>query len=44
VTPGATATFALKLTPGSGTTMFIDPVTLAATGLPKGATATFSPQ
>jgi hypothetical protein len=41
-TPGGTASYALMLTPSSGTT-FPNPVTFSVTGLPTGATATFSP-
>jgi hypothetical protein len=42
VQPGSTASYALTLTP-DGTTTFPSAVTLAATGLPTGATATFTP-
>jgi sugar lactone lactonase YvrE len=42
VAAGATASFSLMLTPVTGTTL-TDPITLAVTGLPAGATATFSP-
>jgi hypothetical protein len=41
-TAGGQATYSLTLTPASGTTI-PDAVTLSATGLPTGATATFSP-
>jgi hypothetical protein len=42
VAPGAAATFTLTLSPaGAGT--YPDALTLSATGLPTGATATFSP-
>jgi hypothetical protein len=41
-TPGEVATFSLALTPGSAG-KFPDPITFTATGLPSGATATFSP-
>ncbi|NYF53550.1 hypothetical protein [Tunturiibacter gelidoferens] len=41
-TPGGAASYTLMLTPGSGTT-FPDPVAFSVTGLPTGATATFSP-
>jgi hypothetical protein len=40
-TPGGTATYSFTLTPGSGA--FPDGVAFTATGLPPGATATFSP-
>ena len=40
-TAGSTATYSLTLAPASGT--IPDPVTMSATGLPAGATATFSP-
>ena len=40
-TAGGTATYSLTLTPGFGT--IPDAVTLSATGLPSGATATFAP-
>jgi hypothetical protein len=42
VLPGGAAAFNLMLTPGSGTT-YPDALALSATGLPAGATATFSP-
>jgi NHL repeat len=42
VLPGGAAAFNLTLTPGSGLT-YPDPLTLSATGLPAGATVTFSP-
>jgi hypothetical protein len=42
VLPGGAAAFNLTLNPGSGLT-YPDPLTLSATGLPAGATATFSP-
>jgi hypothetical protein len=42
VAPGAVATFTLTLSPGGGLT-YADALTLSATGLPTGATATFSP-
>jgi hypothetical protein len=42
VAPGAAASFSLMLTPPAGATTFSAPITLAATGLPPGATATFS--
>jgi hypothetical protein len=41
VTPGGTATYNFTLTPASG--VFPDGVAFTATGLPPGATATFSP-
>ncbi len=41
-TAGGTANYTLTLTPGSGTT-FPNAITFSATGLPAGATATFSP-
>ena len=41
-TAGGTANYTLTLTPGSGTT-FPNAITFGATGLPTGATATFSP-
>jgi NHL repeat-containing protein len=41
-TAGGTAIYSLTLTPGSGATI-PDAVTFSATGLPTGATATFSP-
>jgi sugar lactone lactonase YvrE len=41
-TAGGQATYSLTLTPASGTTI-PDAATLSATGLPTGATATFSP-
>jgi DNA-binding beta-propeller fold protein YncE len=41
-TPGGAASYALMLAPSSGTT-FPNPVTFSVTGLPTGATATFSP-
>jgi uncharacterized protein YceK len=41
ITAGSMATYSLTLTPASGT--IPDEVTLSATGLPAGATATFSP-
>jgi hypothetical protein len=40
-TAGSMATYSLTLAPASGT--IPDPVTMSATGLPAGATATFSP-
>jgi sugar lactone lactonase YvrE len=42
VAAGAAASFSLMLTPAMGTTL-ADPIALAASGLPAGATATFSP-
>jgi hypothetical protein len=42
VAPGGAATFTLTLSSGSGAT-YPDAVTLTASGLPSGATATFSP-
>jgi hypothetical protein len=42
VLPGGAAAFNLMLTTGSGTT-YPDALALSATGLPAGATATFSP-
>jgi Divergent InlB B-repeat domain len=42
VAPGAVASFSLTLSPATGTT-FPDPITFTATGLPPGATFTFSP-
>jgi Bacterial Ig-like domain (group 3)/NHL repeat len=42
VEPGGVATYVFNLLPQSGT--FTLPVTLSATGLPPGATATFTPQ
>ena len=42
VTPGGVATFPLTLAP-AGATTYPDALTLSATGLPTGATATFSP-
>jgi trimeric autotransporter adhesin len=42
VAAGAAASFSLMLTPATGITL-TDPITLAATGLPAGATATFAP-
>jgi trimeric autotransporter adhesin len=42
VSAGAAASFSLMLTPATGTTLN-DPISFAATGLPAGATATFSP-
>jgi len=42
VAAGAAASYSLTLTPPMGITLN-DPITLAATGLPAGATATFSP-
>ena len=42
VASGGVATFTLTLTPGSGAT-YPDALSLSATGLPPGATATFSP-
>jgi sugar lactone lactonase YvrE len=42
VAAGAVASFSLTLTPATGTTLN-DPITLTATGLPPGATASFSP-
>ena len=42
VLPGGAAAFHLTLAPGSGST-YPDALTLSATGLPAGATATFSP-
>jgi hypothetical protein len=42
VAPGAPATFNFTLTPGAGGT-FPDAITFSVTGLPTGATATFSP-
>jgi hypothetical protein len=42
VAQGAPATFTLMLTPGGGTT-YPNALSLSATGLPPGATATFSP-
>jgi NHL repeat len=42
VAPGAAATFTLTLSPG-GVATYPDALTLSATGLPTGATATFSP-
>jgi trimeric autotransporter adhesin len=42
VSAGAAASFSLMLTPATGTTL-PDPIALTATGLPAGATATFSP-
>lgn len=42
VNSGGTATYGLVLTPASGTT-FPSSVSLSATGLPPGATATFTP-
>jgi streptogramin lyase len=41
-TAGGTVNYTLTLTPGSGTT-FPNAITFGATGLPTGATATFSP-
>jgi hypothetical protein len=41
-TPGGAASYPLTLTPSSGT-IFPNPVTFSVTGLPTGATATFSP-
>jgi hypothetical protein len=42
VVPGQAATYVLNLLPVGGTFTF--PITLSATGLPPGATATFTPQ
>ena len=42
VAPGAVASFSFTLTPGIGGT-FLDAIAFSATGLPAGATATFSP-
>ncbi len=42
VAPGAAASFSLTLSPATGAT-FPDPIAFTATGLPAGATATFSP-
>jgi hypothetical protein len=42
VLPGGAAAFNLMLAPGSGST-YPDALTLSATGMPAGATATFSP-
>jgi sugar lactone lactonase YvrE len=42
VAAGAAASFSLMLTPATGTTL-ADSITLSATGLPSGATASFSP-
>jgi hypothetical protein len=42
VAAGAAASFSLTLTPAPGTTL-PDPIFFTATGLPRGATATFSP-
>ncbi|MHB1021315.1 MAG: beta strand repeat-containing protein [Acidobacteriaceae bacterium] len=42
VLPGGTAVYSFTVTPSSGTT-FLAPVTLTASGLPAGATYTFSP-
>src|SRR6202035_2993922 len=42
VAAGGAATFTLTLSPG-GVATYPDPVTFSATGLPPGATATFSP-
>jgi Bacterial Ig-like domain (group 3)/NHL repeat len=42
VVPGQPVTYALKLLPVGGAFTF--PITLSATGLPPGATATFTPQ
>jgi hypothetical protein len=41
-TPGGAATYNISLTPGTGST-FADALTLTISGLPTGATATFSP-
>lgn len=40
--PGGQATYSMTLTPPAGTT-FPDPITFSISGLPDGATATFSP-
>ncbi len=42
VSPGGAATFNLMLAPGTAS-VFADALTLSATGLPSGATASFSP-
>ena len=42
VAPGAAATFSFTVQPTTGASSF--PIALAATGLPAGATATFTPQ
>jgi sugar lactone lactonase YvrE len=42
-TPGGAASFSLVLNPGSGATILPDAISLSVSGLPPGATATFSP-
>jgi hypothetical protein len=43
VSPGGTATYTFSVSPTGGTT-FLDPVSFTVSGLPAGATATFTPQ
>jgi hypothetical protein len=42
-TPGGTASFSLTLSPGTGATILPDAINFSVSGLPPGATATFSP-
>jgi len=42
-TPGGAASFSLMLNPGAGATILPDAINFSVSGLPPGATATFSP-